>query len=255
MTASILPLAPELWPFAFAVAMLAGFVKGAVGFALPLVMISGLTVFLEPKLALAGLILPAVLANLAQALRGGWAETRAAIAEFWRLIAAVAVMVFVTAQLVTAMPDRVFFLAVGVPVLAMSAIQLFGVAFVVRGPRAVWDVGLGLISGAIGGVSGVWGPPLVLYLLALKVPRARHMAVQGVVYVSGGVLLLLGHLNSGVLNRETLPLSIALVLPAGLGIALGLRLGDRLNPERLRRMTLVVLVLAGLNLIRRGLTG
>lgn len=44
-----------LWAFVAAcgVTMIAGFVKGAVGFAMPLVMISGLSLFLDPLVAVA----------------------------------------------------------------------------------------------------------------------------------------------------------------------------------------------------------
>ena len=51
------------------VAAVAGVIKGMVGFAMPMIMISGLGMILSPELALAGLILPTVLANGVQALR------------------------------------------------------------------------------------------------------------------------------------------------------------------------------------------
>ncbi|MDP5360245.1 MAG: sulfite exporter TauE/SafE family protein, partial [Paracoccaceae bacterium] len=46
-----------------------------------------------------------------------------------------------------------------------------------------------------------------------------------------------------------------LVLPAMVGMWLGFWLGDRFDQERFRRATLLVLVIAGVNLIRRGLMG
>ncbi len=81
------------------------------------------------------------------------------------------------------------------------------------------------------------------------------MRVQGVVYGAGAVMLTLAHLRSGVLNIESAKLSAMLVVPALLGIALGFAVQDRLSQDRFRRVTLIVLVLGGLNLIRRGLMG
>jgi uncharacterized protein len=46
-----------------------------------------------------------------------------------------------------------------------------------------------------------------------------------------------------------------MVVPAVLGMALGGRLQDRLEAARFRRLTLVILTVAGLNLIRRALAG
>ena len=56
---------------AIAVTLFAGFVKGAVGFAMPMIMISAFSSFLPPETALAGLILPTVVTNLSQAFRQG----------------------------------------------------------------------------------------------------------------------------------------------------------------------------------------
>ena len=113
----------------------------------------------------------------------------------------------------------------------------------------------GELAGGRGGVSGGWGPQTVLYLTALDLPKAESVRVQGVIYGVGGIALLLAHLKSGVLNAQTLPLSLLMVLPATLGMALGFRVQDRLDQARFRRWTLVVLVLAGLNLVRKAVAG
>ena len=44
-----------------------------------------------------------------------------------------------------------------------------------------------------------------------------------------------------------------LVLPAAIGMWLGFRAHDRLDAQRFRRWTLVLLLLTGLNLVRRGI--
>jgi uncharacterized membrane protein YfcA len=81
------------------------------------------------------------------------------------------------------------------------------------------------------------------------------MVVQGVVYGLGSVTLLAGHLRSGLLNAETAPLTAMLVVPALAGMAAGFAVGDRLDQERFRKATMAVLIVAGLNLIRRGAQG
>jgi len=54
---------------------------------------------------------------------------------------------------------------------------------------------------------------------------------------------------------ETLPFSLALSVPALLGMALGFAVQDRIDQALFRRATLIVLLLAGLNLLRRALMG
>ena len=84
---------------------------------------------------------------------------------------------------------------------------------------------------------------------------------------SGGILLPTGsteqHGPMGLIGTDTLcataiaeaaaPLCGALVAPALAGMAVGLWIGDRLDQERFRTATLAVLVVAGMNLVRRAL--
>jgi uncharacterized membrane protein YfcA len=247
-----------LWALvaACAITLMAGFVKGAVGFAMPLIMVSGLGVFLEPQLAVAGLIMPALGSNAVQALRGGVPEVRSVLAEHWRYIAIVCVMILIVAQFLTRIPTQTMYLILGVPVVILSLVQLVGLRFrVPHGRRRLVEWGLGFLAGTLGGLTGTWGPPTVLYLIALDTPKARQFLVQGVVYGIGSVMLLVAHLNSGLLNAQTLPFSTLLMIPAFLGLWAGFALSDHLNPETFRRVTLIFMIVAGANLVRRGLFG
>jgi uncharacterized membrane protein YfcA len=249
-------LGPEALIGAALVALLAGFVKGAVGFALPLILVSGLGVIVEPRLAVAGLILPTVVANGIQAMRSGLGDARDSIREHAVYIAVVCVAIIVTAQFVTSIPAGVMYVLLGVPVVMLSAVQLAGRRFHIRPEsRRRTEVLIAVGAGMMGGIAGTWGPPTVLYLLALDTPKARQMVVQGVVYGLGAVSLLIGHLRSGLLNAETAPFSAFLLLPALAGMWAGLALGDRLDQQKFRRLTMAVLIVAGLNLIRKGLQG
>lgn len=253
-------LLPGLLPSAFIlcliVALVAGVVKGAVGFAMPLIMVSGMGMIIDPKHALAGLILPIVLSNGLQAFREGWQSTRAAVVEHWRYLLIVGIAIFSTAQVVVHIPSQVFFLILGVSVLSLSLMQLLGVSLSIPPERrkgAAWVVGG--ISGILGGLAGTWGPTTVLYLMAIETPKARQMVVQGVIYGVGSVVLLAGYLKAGILNGDTVWFSAALV-PAGLiGLWIGFRIGYRLDQKLFRRITLIVLVAASLNLIRKGVMG
>lgn len=241
---------------AVSVTLFGGFVKGAVGFALPLIMVSGMGVFLEPQLVVAAIVLPIVVSNALQTFRGGLDAARDAVREHALYIGIVCVAIFVTAQFVTSIPPRVMYVVLGVPVVVLSAIQLAGLRFqIVPGSRRRAEVLIALAAGVMGGLAGTWGPPTVLYLLALDTPKARQMVVQGVVYGLGSISLLAGHLRSGLLNAETLPLSMMLVVPALAGMAAGFWLHDRIDQEKFRNTTMAVLIVAGLNLIRRGLLG
>ena len=59
------------WFVAIGVGCCAGFIKGVVGFAMPMVFIAGLSLIVRPELALAGLILPTLITNIWQAFAQG----------------------------------------------------------------------------------------------------------------------------------------------------------------------------------------
>ena len=249
-------LTPALFAFAVAVTLLGGFVKGAVGFAMPLIMISGMGVLIAPDLVIAGIVIPIVITNGLQVARAGLGNAQAALKEHWRYVLIVCTMILVAAQFVRSIPSEVMFIVLGVPVVALCFIQLIGWRPQITPRwRRPFEWTAGGLAGALGGLAGTWGPPTVLYLIALNTPRSSQMSVQGVIYGLGSVMLFLGHLQSGILNAQTWRFSAALVVPALIGMWLGFKLGDRFDQERFRRVTLWVLIIAGINLIRRGLMG
>lgn len=248
-------LNPGAFLLAFAITAIAGFVKGIVGFALPMILVSGLGMFLSPELALAGLILPTLATNIFQALRHGAREALGSVRRFRVFLVVGFVFLVGSAQLLPRLSESTFLLMVGLPVSFFSIIQLAGLRFSLRKPSRWVEALTGAVAGFIGGLSGIWGPPTVAYLTAIDTPKADQLRVQGVIYGLGSLALLAAHVSSGVLRTATMPLSVALVVPALLGMWLGGHLQARIDQRTFRRVTLVVLLVAGLNLVRRGLMG
>lgn len=248
-------LNPFQLALALAIAALAGFIKGIVGFAMPMIFVSGLGTFLTPELALAGLILPTLVTNGMQALRQGRRAALASLSRFRVFLLVGLVLLVGSAQLVRLFEPATFLLALGVPVTVFALIQLFGIRLRLSGASTRIEAAFGAAAGFIGGMSGVWGPPTVMYLTALDTPKDEQMRIQGVIYGLGAFALFGAHLGSGVMRAETLPFSLALVVPGVIGMWLGGRLQDRIDQATFRRATLAVLLIAGLNLIRRGLAG
>ena len=238
-----------------AVAMAAGgFAKGVVGFALPLIALSVAGSFMPYDVAVAILIVPMLVSNLFQTLRNGVGAAWMSLRTFWRLNLVLVTTIAFSAQLVLVLPDRALFAILGVTVSLFAVSQLAGwqPRFPMR-HRATVEVGVALVAGFFGGLSGIWGPPLVMYLLAVDLPKTEMVRVQSLSFLLGSAVLLVAHLHSGVLNAVTLPASCWMVLPTMLAMFVGYRVHDRLDQALFRRLTLVVLVLTGLNLLRRAL--
>jgi uncharacterized membrane protein YfcA len=232
-----------------------GFAKGVVGFALPLIALSVMGSFLPYHTAVALLIVPTLVSNLFQALRNGLGEAWGSLRTYWRLNLILVVMIGLSAQLVVALPDRLLFGLLGATITVFGLSQLAGwrPAFPME-RKGLVETGVALVAGFYGGLSGIWGPPIVLYLLAAAVPKAEMVRVQALSFLLGSLVLVGAHLRSGVLDAVTLPASAWLVLPTMAAMFAGYRVQDRLDQALFRKATLAVLVLTGLNLLRRAFT-
>jgi len=142
-------LAPLTLALCFAVALLAGVVKGATGFAMPLIMVSGISSLTNPKLAIAGMLISVVLSNGVQTFRKGVAPALLVAREFWRYLLMVCVAIFLAAQLVPYLPNQLFFLILGVPVVGLSLVQLFGLRPSIP---AQHPITMELLMGALSGI-------------------------------------------------------------------------------------------------------
>jgi uncharacterized membrane protein YfcA len=176
--------------------------------------------------------------------------------KYRRFLIATVICIVLSAPFADAIPRMAYLLMLGVPITAFAALQLMGRSLAIRlhhRDRAEWV--LGVIGGLYGGVSGIWGPPLLVYLLSTGAEKVQAIRAQGVVFLIGAVVLLLSHLGTGLANAESLGFSAALCVPALVGLYAGYAVQDRLDQGRFRRWTQGLLVLTGLNMVRQALSG
>ncbi len=241
---------------AAAIMAFGGFVKGAVGFALPMIGIGGIGSFMPAQDTVAILIFPTVLTNLWQTVRQGIGPAAETLGQFWKLNLLLGLTIGIAAQWVPGIPSAGLFVFLGVLICAAAGLQLAGWrprAPSAAEPRMVIEIVTGVVAGICGGLSGVWGPPVLFFLIALDCGKTLQIRALGLAFTVGSLILVPAHFLSGLLNERTLPFSLLMCLPVALGMILGLRYQDRMDQALFRRMTLTVLCLAGLNLLRRGL--
>jgi hypothetical protein len=243
--------APDVLLLIFITAVLAGMVKGIVGFAMPMIFITGMTVFISPDLALGILILPTLVTNGWQAGRQGFIAAYRALYDHRWFVGVGHAVLLATTQMVPLLSQSLFFLCLGVLVVGFASLMLSGWQPKGRSSTGL-SIGCALVAGVGGGISGVWGPPTVMYLSTHNLEKQAQMRAQGVIYGLGAILLLMGHMRSGVATAPALMLGAFAILPACFGIWIGFKIQDRINQHVFRIATLSVLILAGLNLIRRG---
>ena len=176
-------------------AVIAGMVKGIVGFAMPMIFITGMTIFVAPDLALGILILPTLVTNGWQAGRQGFSAALKSLYDHrWFLGLGYGVLL-ATTQLVPLLSQDVFFLCLGVLVVGFASLMLSGWKRQGRGGASL-SFACAVIAGIGGGISGVWGPPTLMYLSTHHLALQAPLLPQFVLYFLCSVLLLFFPLGS-----------------------------------------------------------
>ncbi len=244
----------EPWILALAAAALVvgGVVKGVTGIGLPVVVIAIMSNFLPVPVALALVTFPIVLTNLYQAVRSG--NLLEPVRRFWLVIAVLLLTLWFSARLVVALEPAVMYGLLG------GAVMIFALSNLLRELPAIpasaeWWTGplAALLGGFLGGVSTIWGPPITLYLLMLRLKKEEFVGTVGLIWFCASVPLVGAYLEHGILNAETIPLSLAACVPGIIGLLIGQKIRRRINQETFRKVLLGFLFLVGLNLIGRAL--
>ena len=115
-----------------------------------------------------------------------------------------------------------------------------------------WSLCAGALAGVLGGAIAAPGPPVILYALAQGwSPRVMKAMLQTFFLVNHSVIVL-NHWWAGLVTAEVRWLACLYLLPSALGMALGIRLFDRIEPLRFRRLLFAMLLILGLAMGLRG---
>lgn len=240
-----------LWSAA-AVFLFAGTIKGLVGIGLPTASIALLAQIADPRLAIALLMVPMFVANAWQLYRAG--RIGRSVVLLWPFALTMIVAMWISARFAAAVPYATLQLAVGVVIVVFAASSLVREPPPIPGrlDRAVQLVA-GAIAGVMGGLTAIWSPPMVVYLIARRFDRDDFIRFTGFLIFVGSLPLYLGYWQTGLVDRGTAAASSLMVVPTLAGFAIGEALRGRLANQAFRRAVLVVFALMGLNLIRRAL--
>jgi uncharacterized membrane protein YfcA len=228
-----------------AFALLAGgFVKGIVGIGLPLVSMPLLTYGFSLKTGVALMVLPMMTTNLFQAFQGGM--FLASLQRFWPLLVTLLVAVSLSTKLLVVLPQQLLCLVVGLVIIVVPSIaQLFpGLRIPSRWEKPSGAVA-GLAAGFIGGISGFYGPLIIVYLVWLRLAKDFFVAAVSLMFFVGAVGLGAGLVGFGVSGTDEVVASGFVCLPCFLGLWLGQKLRVGFGERTFGRLLLVVYYVTG----------
>jgi len=236
-----------------AVFLCAGVVKGVIGLGLPTLSMALLALWMRPAQAAALLIVPSLITNLWQVRP--WAT----LADTWRrtrgLQVGIVVGTVAGAFCFGAPAGATAAAALGVVLVAYGAWGLAGRELRVPVQHECWLGPLvGGVTGLVTAATGVFVVPAVPYLQALGLPRDRLIQAMGLAFTTS--TLALGAGLAGTAGADSMAAaagSVAMLLPALCGMALGQWLRQRLPVLIFRRCFFVGLAALGAYMVVRAL--
>ena len=112
-------------------------------------------------------------------------------------------------------------------------------------PSFPLQIGLGTMSGVMGGLFAMQGPPAVVYFMASSDSRDEYMAMTQWYFFAGNLMLTLFRFKEGFIT-PAVGESFLVALPAVfLGISIGAKVYNHIKVDTLRRIIYAFLALAG----------
>ena len=226
--------------------LFSGMIKGFLGIGLPAAAMAMLTIFIDPKTAISLMVLPIIFANVMQYFRSEAPRKTAYTYRYFAL--AIMISIFTTSLFIASYPTSLLTVAIGVAMVVFSINLLFGVTLPISGHLG-WQVGVGVFSGILGGLSSIWSPPVAMYLLATNTPKDRFIGATGFLFLSGCIPLGAGLVFTGLLTGPVVVKSLLGLVVVLTGFRVGEIMRDHISQDLFRRMVLFGFLLMGLRLV------
>ena len=224
--------------------LLAGAVKGVVGFGLPTVSLALLTVAFGLPQAMTLMLVPAFVSNVWQALSGG--RPLVLLGRIWPFLLMAGVTVWLGALALTRVDVHLLSALLGLLLAVYSVVSLAGLKLSLTTQQERWAGPLlGSVNGVLTGMTGSFVVPGVMFLQAIGLPRDLLIQGMGMLFLVSTLALGTALGGNDFLSVELGLVSAAALVPTLAGLALGQQLRRRLPEQRFRQVFFVALLLLG----------
>jgi uncharacterized membrane protein YfcA len=242
----------SLWALVSAVFVLAGLVKGVIGLGLPTLSMALLAVWMPPAAAAALLVVPSLVTNLWQLQP--WYSVVPMLRRLAGMQLGIVAGTLLGAWCFGAPAGSGAMLALGLALAGYAAWGLLGRSLALPARHEAWlGPVVGALTGAVTALTGVFVLPAVVYLQALRLPRDELIQAMGLSFTSSTLALGVALAGQGGYSTPWVGASLAMLVPALAGMALGQRLRQRISVAVFRRCFFIGLALLGLYMAGREL--
>lgn len=113
-------------------------------------------------------------------------------------------------------------------------------------PTVPLQLGMGTLSGLMGGMFAMQGPPAVIYFMASASSKESYLAMTQWYFFAGNLVMTLFRAREGIVTTEVAAAFLWCIPAVALGTFIGSRVYDKIRIELLRKIVYAFIGVAGL---------
>lgn len=156
------------------------------------------------------------------------------------------VVSFFSVKLLTFIDNVLLKKILGVVLVLVSVYFLYMDGKIHLKPTALTQVSMGTVSGVMGGLFGMQGPPAVIYFLSCADNKAEYMAITQWYFIIGNLAMTFFRAGHGFVTPHVWELFAVGVPSVLLGLFVGGKVFDKISVRLLRKIVYIFIGVAGL---------
>ena len=226
---------------------LGAIIKGAVGIGMSMFSVPIIAFFLPPTTAMILLCVPVLITNILQMqIKKGISSFR-----FFPMFIALILGIIIGCNLILEINLSLISQIIAISIIFAAIINLFGINIKYINPNLErkLTIPLGFFSGIIGGLSSMYSPYILAYLVSTNLEKEALIRTMATMYFIGSIFIFPIWIYNGLGTFSDLIWSSLLLLPAILGQKIGTSIRSRISNENFKKIILYTLMIIGTSLL------
>ena len=226
----------------------AGVVKGVIGLGLPSISLALLTVVINLPTSMALLIMPSLVTNIWQAIRGG--KFLKILKRLWLLFLTSTLTVWTGSKALAIVDLTLLSALLGSLLMSYAIVSLYGLRFNIKS-RNEWWVGslTGSVNGILTGMTGSFVVPGVFYLQSIRQEKDELIQSMGILFTTSTLALFFSLQTNEYLTSKLIVCSSISIVPSIIGVLIGQQIREWLSEKIFKNVFFFSLLFIGAYII------